>query len=455
MKFHSKPIGEHSEVPTVDNGAWEEIVAHWTQRENATQQQDTQKNACYVLAVSDTRDPQVQNAQLSEITSLVKAQGDCVVGQEIYYLAKKHPQTLLGKGTAQDIAARAHERGANMLVLDAELSPSQMRNLEDMTGIAICDREGIILNVFLRHAKTRSAKIQIEIAQLEYLRPRIRGIGMDMDQQAGGISGSRGAGETASELLARKLDSRLAELKKAQQRIERVGEKHRQQRNSSKRITLLGYTNAGKTSLMNALVGEQLSSRNMPFETLDTTSRALSRHGGDVIISDTVGFIRRLPKSLLPSFESTLAEICDASLLVIVVDLSDYEWQQHLQITNEMLDKLNAREIPRFYVFNKIDRVQQAPCLQMLNAITDQHKCTALSSKDSVAVSALKEELLQTVRSEEQTCEICVPYTKSDVLSFIYGKTRVVSSEATAEHMHFCIQAPAHIIAKIKQELRK
>lgn len=138
---------------------------------------------------------------LSEIVTLVQAQGDCVVGQEIYYLTKKHPRTLLGKGASQEIAARAKACQANLLVLDAELTPSQMRNLEDISGISLCDREAIILNVFLRNAKTRRAQVQVEIAQLEYLRPRIRGIGIDMNQQTGGISGSRGSGETASELI--------------------------------------------------------------------------------------------------------------------------------------------------------------------------------------------------------------------------------------------------------------
>ena len=141
--------------------------------------------------------------------------------------------------------------------------------------------------------------------------------------------------------------------------------------------------------------------------------------------------------------------------MVVVVDLSDYEWQEHLQITNEMLEKLNVTEIPRFYVFNKIDRVQEVPCWEMLDAITDEHKYTVLSSKDSAAVAKFKEELLQAVRSEEQTFDISVPYTESQILAMVYGKTRVISSEAKDEHMHFCIQAPAHIVAKIKQELRK
>ena len=166
----------------------------------------------------------------------------------------------------------------------------------------VCDREAVILNVFLRHARTRRAKIQVEIAQLEYLRPRIRGVGLDMDQQTGGMPNARGPGETASELLARKLDDRLLQLQKTLRKLTTSSETQREKRSDCKRIVLVGYTNAGKTSLMNALASTELSARGRPFETLDTTSRCLTRHGGDVIISDTVGVIRRLPPRLLASF---------------------------------------------------------------------------------------------------------------------------------------------------------
>ncbi|XEY23961.1 GTPase HflX [Candidatus Uabimicrobium helgolandensis] len=454
MKFHSKPVPEHKEVPVADNRRWEKIIEQSVQRDTSSSQ-NNDINRCYILSVSYSRDPLVQQAQLLEIVSLVKAQGDTVVGEEVYYLTKERPQTLIGKGTSQEIAERAHALNADLLVLDAELSPSQMRNLEDASGIAICDREAIILNVFLRHAKTRSAQIQIEIAQLQYLRPRIRGIGLDMDQQTGGISGSRGAGETASELLARKLDGRLAELKKAQSKLERVDKNHREKRNKCKRITLVGYTNAGKTSLMNALVKENLSSRNMPFETLDTTSRCLTRHGGDVIISDTVGFIRRLPNSLLASFETTLAEMCSSSLIVVVIDVSDYEWQEHLQITISMLEKLKAEDIPRCYVFNKLDCVSVLPSCDLLSGLVEEYNYEILSSKDKSAVDKLKEKLLQMVRSEEQVIEFVVPYTANHIMSLIYGKTRVIESKALATEMYFRVEGSPQVMAKIEHDLKE
>jgi len=222
LKFTSKPISEHAEVPLADEGRLEALVAHWSERQTSharNAEKATAPDAVYVVSVSAARDPGARSAQMAEIVALVRSQGGRVVGRETLHLSEPNPRTLLGKGTAEYVTSRARSCGATMLVLDAELSPSQTRNLEDVAGIAICDREAIILNVFLRHARTRRARIQVEIAQLEYLRPRIRGVGLDMDQQAGGMARGRGPGETASELLARKLDGRLLELKKALRKI--------------------------------------------------------------------------------------------------------------------------------------------------------------------------------------------------------------------------------------------
>ena len=366
---------------------------------------------------------------------------------------RRFRERFVGKGTARDVAARARACGADLLVLDAELTPSQLRNLEDAAGIAVCDREAVILNVFLRHARTRRARVQVEIAQLEYLRPRICGVGINMDQQAGGIGGSRGPGETASELMARNLDRRLAELKKVQRKLEQSGDTQRQQRRSCKRIVLVGYTNAGKTSLMNGLTAERLSARDRPFETLDTTSRCLSRYGGDVLLSDTVGFIRRLPERLLASFESTLVEIRDASLLLIVVDTADYEWKQHLNTTTDMLEKLGAKKIPCYYVFNKVDRLASVPASEVLDELSDGHPYTALSSRDEKAVLRLKEALLQCVQSEENTVVLSVPYTATHAMSLVYGKCRIIKSEPTEDGLNLTIQGDARVVAQIEHSL--
>lgn len=454
LKFQSKAISEHSEVPLADDGQLERIVEQWTERERGPAS-DTAVSACYVLSVGPERDPRVREAQLAEIVALVRNQGGEVVGQEIHHLAEPNPRTLLGKGTARAIADRARALGATMLVLDAELSPSQTRNLEDAAGLPICDREAIILNVFLRNARTRRARIQVEIAQLEFLRPRIRGVGLDMDQQTGGNKSARGPGETASELLARKLDNRLAELRKAWKKIETSGKTQRQQRSSCQRLVLVGYTNAGKTSLMNALTRAELSARDMPFETLDTTSRALTRHGGEVVISDTVGFIRRLPERLLQSFESTLTEISDASLLVVVVDASDYERELQIETTERLLTQLGAEQLPRFYVFNKLDRLSEFPSTDELARWSHGHPWAVLSSRDDAAVERLSHALVANARRDEEQLTAWVPYAATATLRLIYGKCRVSASEASDAGLTLRMQGPSAVLARIKQALGK
>lgn len=452
-KFTSKALSEHAEVPLADDGHLEEIVAEWNERRGAHRPDLEEGGACYVASVGSSRDPKVRSAQMAEIVALVRSQGGRVVGQEIHHLSDPNPRMLLGKGAAEDMASRARACGATQLVVDRELSASQTRNLEDAAGIAICDREAIILNVFLRHARTRRAKIQVEIAQLEYLRPRIRGVGLDMDQQAGGMAGARGPGETASELLARKLDGRLELLKKALKKLETSDRTQRRQRGSCKRIVLVGYTNAGKTSLMNALTNAELSARDMPFETLDTTSRCLTRHGGEVLLSDTVGFIRRLPERLLASFESTLLEIAEASLLVIVVDAADYERELQLETTLKLLQKLGAGDVPRFYVFNKLDRLLRLPDEDELARWSEGHPWALLSTRDARAIADLEQSLLRAVRSDEQTLTVFVPYTASDVLALVYGGCRVLDSTATSEGLTLAIEGPAATISRIRGRL--
>jgi len=455
VTFSSKAISEHGEVPLADEGRWETIVEHWQARGRSPAEGGAEGNRSYVVSVGPLRDARARSAQLAEIVALVRSQGDRIVGQEICHLTEPNPRTLLGKGTAEEVAARARALGATMLVLDAELSPSQTRNLEDAAGLPVADREGVILNVFLRNARTRRARIQVEVAQLEYLRPRIRGVGLDMDQQTGGMARARGPGETASELMARKLDGRLDELRKALRSLATSGKTQRAPRRGCQRMVLVGYTNAGKTSLMNALTGAGLSARDVPFETLDTTSRCLTRHGGDVLISDTVGFIRRLPDRLLASFESTLAEIVEASLLVIVVDASDHERDLHLQTTRELIEKIGAGNVPRFHVFNKLDRLPEPPGAAELSRWSEGHPWALLSSHDAAAVAALEEALLGAVRCEEEVLSALVPYAASEVLALVHGKCRVLDTLAEVDGLRLRVQGPARVISRIRAALEE
>lgn len=468
MRFHSTPIEEHAEVPLADGGRWEQLVAHWTQLQQGESSGAThtggEGNACYVLSVhrpavaTATGDPTlVPTAELEEITALVQAQGDRVVGRETYVLSRPDARTLIRSGVAERLGRQARSCGADMLVVDAELSPSQTRNLEDATGLPVCDREGVILNVFQRHATTRRSRIQVELAHLQYLRPRIRGIGLDMDQQAGGIVGARGAGETASELLARRIDGRLAELRRRLAQLQRADAARRKHRVDCARVALVGYTNAGKTSLMNALTSAGLSARDRPFETLDTTSRCLSRHGGDVLLSDTVGFIRRLPERLFASFASTLAEVAEASLLLVVVDASDPELREHLDTTDHVLRQLGATDVPRLVVFNKLDRLPTPMDEDTLSALGGGHPHTALSAHDPAAVAALRRRLMSAARTHQQRRQVFVPYAMPDldaITRSIYADCRVVQAHACPTGIQYLIEGPAHIVADIAQTTR-
>jgi GTPase len=453
MKFHSKPIEEHAEVPLGDGGRLDDLVSHWTER-RAGPGTARGGSACYVLSVHRRADAAAVHAQLAEITALVDAQGDRVVGAESHLLAKPDARTFLRSGVAERISARARECGADMLVLDAELSPSQTRNLEDATGLPICDREAVILNVFERHATTRRARMQVEIAHLEYLRPRIRGVGLNMDQQTGGMTKARGPGETASELLARRLDQRLADLRRGLVRLKQADTAQRKRRAGCARVVLVGYTNAGKTSLMNALTSAKLSARDRPFETLDTTSRSLTRHAGDVLLSDTVGFIRRLPERLFASFESTLAEVSEASLLLVTVDVSDPEAAQHLETTETVLARLGAAHIDRLILFNKLDRLPEPPAAERLEALSSGHPHIALSSQDPESVARLRAHILSLVRAHHSQREVFIPYELSDLTARAYARCRVLKATATPRGTQLVLEGEAHVIDGIARAIR-
>jgi GTPase len=453
MKFHSSSIAESTEVPLADEGRLETIVAGWEQRAtNAARAEGASR--CYVLMVRWPQDNDLVEARLAEITGLIDAQGDSVVGSDCHVLSKPDPRTLVRVGVAQRVAEAARASGADMLVVDAELTPSQARNLEAAVGLPICDREAVILNVFERHASTRRARTQVEIAHLEYLRPRIRGIGLNMDQQMGGSNKARGPGETASELLARQLDGRLAELRRRLHQLKQADAANRKQRTECTRVALVGYTNAGKTSLMNALTDAELSVRDRPFETLDTTSRCLTRHGGDVLLSDTVGFIRRLPERLYASFESTLAEVSEASLLLVVVDASDPEIAAQLATTETVLERLGAARTPRIVVFNKQDRVSNSD-VDAVTALAQEHPYALVSSQSAEQVGLLREMVLQHARSGRVQREVFVPYACVEASRTVYARCRVLESEATATGVRMLIEAEPQVVDGIVRAIKE
>src|SRR5262245_42546371 len=241
-----------------------------------------------------------------------------------------------------------------------EITPSQARNLEKATGAVVMDRTAVILEIFHRHARSRAAKAQVEIVRLQYMAPRLREQGKGADRQRGGIGG-KGAGESTLELDRRKIRDRIAELTAELTALEDERRTQRARRQDLARVALVGYTNAGKSTLMRALTGSDVYVADQLFATLDTTVRMLVPETRPrILVSDTVGFIKKLPTELVASFKSTLAEALEASLLLQVVDASDPGFERQLEVTAEVLDEIGAGDVPRLLVFNKIDRVGDA-----------------------------------------------------------------------------------------------
>jgi GTP-binding protein HflX len=267
--------------------------------------------------------------------------------------------------------------------------------------------------------------------------------------------GSRGSGDTASELLARNMDHRLVELRRRLEQITRSDRERRRQRTRAFRVALAGYTNAGKTSLMNALCDAGLSARDRPFETLDTTTRCLTRHGGDVLLSDTVGFIRRLPDRLFASFQSTLAEIAEASLVLVVVDVSDAELEEHLALTATVLERLGAGALPRLVVFNKLDRLGAAPAADQLARLADGRPHLGVSAHDPAAIEALREAILAVARARQTVRELFVPYERAELSRRIYAQCRVLKTHASARGTQFLIEGAPAVVEQLARDCRR
>jgi GTP-binding protein HflX len=307
------------------------------------------------------------------------------------------------------------------VIVDHDISPSQARNLERATGAQVLDRTGVIVEIFHRHAHSREAKLQVEMARLKYIAPRLRESSAGGERQQG-----YGAGESDLELDRRKIRDRLAELKEQLEDIQRDNDERRSARRDQLRVALVGYTNAGKSSLMRALTGSEVLVADKLFATLDTTVRALQPAAKPrVLISDTVGFIKKLPHDLVASFRSTLAEALEASLLLFVVDASDPTHESQLEVSRNVLREIGA-DVPSRLLLNKIDRVSQADRAALRAKHPD---AILLSAKSSEDVAALRETIVAFFEAAMVEDQLVLPYAKQGLLSDVYENARVLSEE--------------------------
>ncbi|NUQ72230.1 MAG: GTPase HflX [Polyangiaceae bacterium] len=352
--------------------------------------------------------------------------------------------------TEMDGGAGAPGRKPTVVVVDHEITPSQARNLERATGAGVLDRTGVIIEIFHRHARSREAKLEVEIARLLYVAPRLRETGGGGDRQRGGIGG-KGAGESALELDRRKIRDRIAELRRELSSIGREQGTRRALRKEARRVALVGYTNAGKSSLMRALTGSEVLVADKLFATLDTTVRALHPEVRPrILISDTVGFIKKLPHDLVASFRSTLDEALEASLLLFVADASDPTFRSQLEVTRTVLGEIGAEEVPSKLLLNKADRLtddeREALSLEFPDAIV-------LSAKKPEDIAALRTAIIAFFETFMIDGELLIPYSKQSLIHEVYENARVISETYDEEGGHLAVRAEPAALARLKSLL--
>ncbi|ATB27087.1 GTPase HflX [Melittangium boletus] len=329
-----------------------------------------------------------------------------------------------------------------VVVVDHELSPSQLSNLERATGAQVLDRTGVIVDIFHRHARSREARMQVEIARLNYLAPRMRESTGSRERQQG-----RGSGDSALELDRRKIRDRLAELREGLAVIQQDQAQRRYARRDQLRVALVGYTNAGKSSLMRALTGSEVLVADQLFATLDTTVRALQPETRPrVLVSDTVGFIQKLPHDLVASFRSTLDEALEASLLLYVVDASDPTWETQLEVSRGVLREIGAQGVPSRLLFNKADRLSA----EQREALLQRHpEARVLSAHSPDDVAALRQSVVEFFERSMVEAELVIPYARQGRINEVYENARVLSEAFDENGRRLMIRALPAAIARL------
>lgn len=364
---------------------------------------------------------------MEELSALVDTAGGETVGIVLQNRATPDPRCFIGEGKVAEVQLYCENVGATMVIFDNDLSPSQQRVLTDMLGIQVLDRCGLILDIFAQRAKTKEGRLQVELAQYKYLLPRLTGMWTHLERQGGsgqGAIGAKGPGETQLETDRRLIHKKIDKLRADLEDVRRVRGTQRQQRrkNEIPVVAIVGYTNAGKSTLLNQLTGADIPANNRLFDTLDTTSRLLTVSDTlDVVISDTVGFIRKLPHQLVEAFKATLEELEYADLLLHVIDVSNPEWQQQAQVVENLILELGAGELPRIDVFNKSDRVPAGEIMPHGEDIC------AISARTGEGVDKLLEMIDKRLDKGTRRVVLHLPYGKGSLLDMLYREAKVES----------------------------
>jgi len=393
------------------------------------------------------------DASLAELRQLAKTLGFEVVGRFTQKRAGFDKAAYFGSGKREELRLLREEHAAAAILIDHEISPSQMFNLEKEVGGEVMDRTMVILEIFHRHARSRTARAQVEIARLGYMAPRLR----EAAKQAGpkdrarSGTGGRSGGESHGELDRRKIRDRIAELQKDldAMKLERKTQRaRRQEREGLARVALVGYTNAGKSTLMRALTGSEVLVANKLFATLDTTVRALKPETDPrILVSDTVGFIKNLPHALVVSFKTTLDEALEASLLAHVVDASDPGWERQLEVTEQVLEEIGAKEVPRLLVFNKIDRGGDAAALR-----ARYPDCVVMSARKPADVAKLHARIVAFFQKNLVEAELFLPWTKQKMRGEIFETCEVLDERTDGDGVVLRIRGEADAVKRLRKQ---
>ncbi len=368
------------------------------------------------------------NLSLEELSRLADTAGAEAYAKVIQVKDSYDPRTLIGSGKVKEIAELVKNSGAELVIFDEELSPAQIRNLEnDIGDVTVIDRSMLILDIFALHATSGEGKLQVELAQLKYTAPRLVGKGLALSRQGGGI-GSRGPGESKLETDRRHLHEKTVALEARLKELESNRAVMRAQRDRSglTKIALVGYTNAGKSTLLNCMTGSDVLSENKLFATLDPTTRKFDLPSGEsALLTDTVGFIRKLPHHLVKAFKSTLDEVRYADILLLVLDISDPEVDEHIAVTESVIEELGAGDKPKVYVFNKADEADG----ELSSA---QHADFAVvSAKTGAGIEKLLLKIEEIIHRARRAVKMLIPYTKQSLVSGIYNAYTVNECEYT------------------------
>ena len=367
-------------------------------------------------------------ATLDELEDLLETAGGFCTGKILQNRHTPDPHSFIGEGKALEVKMLVEATESDMVVFDNELSPGNIRALEEIIGVTVLDRSALILDIFAQRAKTREGRLQVELAQYQYLLPRLSGMGASLSRQGGGI-GTRGPGETQLESDRRHIRERINRLEEELEQVRKVRAVQRERRlkNSIPVVAIVGYTNAGKSTLLNQLTGADIPANDRLFDTLDTTSRQLKVSDNlDVVLSDTVGFIAKLPHHLVEAFQATLEELEYADLLLHVIDVSDPYLEQHIAVVNRLIAKLAKPGTPVLKVYNKVDRVYSEEIPRGKNTV-------AISAKKGVNMDGLLKAIEQALEKSRHHVLLRFPYAKGGMVDTLHSGAKVHSVDYTAD----------------------